>query len=215
MPKVNLLEQLKQNLFLIHAPPAGDRYEVLKECPTTLYSMNHYQRFEALVSLPLTGDQKPSHLMNRMLVLLSDNYKRDFILWGLFLSHLPIEVCSHLLQEKILDPRALVLKADELFQSRVSSPVNLFSPLFLWLRLFLRLKDVLICCHSPPRSLLFLSTWRRRFVLRFLFLLLIFAGILIRRFEVFRLSPPSSDLSFWGEYLQSGYYKDLCSLLYS
>ena len=45
----------------------------------------------------------------------------------LFLCRLPIEVCSHLLQEKISDPRALVLKADELFQSRVSSPVNLLA----------------------------------------------------------------------------------------
>ena len=81
----------------------------------------------ALVSLLLTGDQKPSHLMDRMLGLLPDNYKPDFILRGLFLHRLPIEVCSHLLQEKISDSCALALKADELFQSRVSSPVNLLA----------------------------------------------------------------------------------------
>ena len=62
-----------QILVLIFAPPAGDPYEVLKDRLTTLYFLNDYQRFEALVSLPLTGDQKPSHLMNRMLVLLPDN----------------------------------------------------------------------------------------------------------------------------------------------
>ena len=38
-----------------------------------------------------------------------------------------IEVCSHLLQEKILDPPALALKADELFQSRISYLVNLLA----------------------------------------------------------------------------------------
>ena len=92
-----------------------------------LYSQNDYKRFEALDSLPLTGDQKPSHLMNRMLALLPDNYKPDFILRGLFLRRLPIKVCSHLLQEKISDPHALALKADKLFQSRVSSPVNLLA----------------------------------------------------------------------------------------
>ena len=119
-----------QILDLIRAPPAGDPYEVLKERLTTLYSLNDYQRFEALVSLPLTGDQKPSHLMNRMLALLPDDYKPDFILHGLFLRRLPIEVCSHLLQEKISDPRALALKADKLFQSRVSSPVNLLAEQF-------------------------------------------------------------------------------------
>ena len=40
-----------------------------------LYTLNDYQRFEALVSLPLSGDQKPSHLINRMLALLPDDYK--------------------------------------------------------------------------------------------------------------------------------------------
>ena len=119
-----------QILDLIRAPLAGDPYEVLKERLTTLYSLNDYQRFKALVSLPLTGDQKPSHLMNRMLALLPDDHKPDFILHGLFLGHLPVEVCSHLLQEKISDPRSLALKADELFQSRVSSPVNLLAEQF-------------------------------------------------------------------------------------
>ena len=119
-----------QILDLIRAPPAGDPYEVLKERLTTLYSLNDYQRFEALVSLPLTGDQKPSHLMNRMLALLPDVYKPDFILRGLFLRRLPVEVRSHLLQEKISDSPALALKADKLFQSKVSSPVNLLAEQF-------------------------------------------------------------------------------------
>ena len=120
-------EVATQILDLIRAPPAGGPYEILRERLITLYSLNDYQRFEALVSLTLSGDQKPSHLMNRMLALLPDDHKPDFILRGLFLRRLPIEVRSHLLQEKISDPRALALKADELFQSRVSSPVNLLS----------------------------------------------------------------------------------------
>ena len=119
-----------QILDLIRTPPAGGPYEVLKEQLTTLYSLNNYQRFEALVSLPQTRDQKPSHLMNRMLALLPDNYKPNFILRRLFLCRLPIKVRSHLLQEKISDPHALALKADELFQSRVSSPVNLLAEQF-------------------------------------------------------------------------------------
>ena len=119
-----------QILDLIRAPPAGDPHEVLKECLTTLYSLNDYQRFEALISLTLTSDQKPSHLMNRMLALLPDNYKPDFILHGFFLRRLPIEVRSHCLQEKISDPHALALIADKLFQSRVSSPANLLAEQF-------------------------------------------------------------------------------------
>ena len=74
-----------QILDLIRVPPAGDPYDVLCERLITLNTLNDYQRFEALVSLPLSGDQKPSHLMNRMLALLPDDYKSDFILRGLFL----------------------------------------------------------------------------------------------------------------------------------
>ena len=66
--------------------------------------------------------------MNRMLTLLPDDYKPDFILRGLFLLRLPIDVRSHLLRKKVSDPQALVLKADKLYQSRVStSSVNLLS----------------------------------------------------------------------------------------
>ena len=66
-------EVLSQVLDLINAPPAGDPYEVFREGLITLYMLNDYQPFEALVSLPLSGDQKPSHLMNRMLALLPDD----------------------------------------------------------------------------------------------------------------------------------------------
>ena len=121
-------EVASQILDLIRAPPSGDPYGVLRERLITLYTLNDYQRFEALVSLPLSGDQKPSHLMNRMLALLPDDYKPDFILRGLFLRRLPIDVRSHLLREKVDDPRALALKADKLYQSRVSpSAMNLLS----------------------------------------------------------------------------------------
>ena len=44
--------------------------------------------------------------MNRMLALLPGDYKPDFILRGLFLRRLPIDVRSHLLREKVDDPRA-------------------------------------------------------------------------------------------------------------
>ena len=72
-------------LDLICAPPAGDPYEVLRELLITLYTLNDYQCFGALVSFPLSRDQKPLHLLNRMLALLPDDYKPDFILKGLFL----------------------------------------------------------------------------------------------------------------------------------
>ena len=112
--------------------------------------LNDYQRFEALVSLPHSGDQKPSHLMNRMLALLPDDYKPDFILRGLFLWCLPIDVRSHLLREKVSDPRALALKADELYQSRVSpSSVNLLADDF---DESLHVNLVSSCARTPKTS---------------------------------------------------------------
>ena len=102
-------EVASQLLDLIRTPPSSEPYEVLKSRLVKTYALNDYQRFESLVSLPLTGDQKPSHLMNRMLALLPEDYKPGFILRGLFLRRLPAEVRAHLLQDSISDPRALSL----------------------------------------------------------------------------------------------------------
>ena len=87
-------EVASQILDLILAPLVGDPYKVLRERLITLYTLNDSQRFKALVSLPLSGDQKTYHLMNRMLALLQNDYKPDFILRGLFLPRLPINVHS-------------------------------------------------------------------------------------------------------------------------
>ena len=63
---VLLKEVTTQILDLIRAPPARDPYSVLHERLITLYTLNDYKQFKALVSLPLSGDWKPSDLMNRM-----------------------------------------------------------------------------------------------------------------------------------------------------
>ena len=78
-------EVASQLLDLIRTPPAFEPYEVLKAQFVKTYALNDYQRFESRVSLPLSVDQKPSHLMNRMLALLLEDYKPGFILQGLFL----------------------------------------------------------------------------------------------------------------------------------
>ena len=100
-------EVASQLLDLIRTPPAFEPYEVLKAQFVKTYALNDYQRFESRVSLPLSVDQKPSHLMNRMLALLLEDYKPGFILRGLFLRWLPADVHAHLLQEDISDPCAL------------------------------------------------------------------------------------------------------------
>ena len=66
-------EVASQMLDLIRDPPASKPYEVFKSRLDKTYALNDYQRFESLISLPIFGDQKPSHLMNRMLALLSED----------------------------------------------------------------------------------------------------------------------------------------------
>ena len=56
-----------QLLDLIQTPPAVEPNKVLKERLITLNFLNDYQRFEALVSLTLSGDQTPSHPFSRQL----------------------------------------------------------------------------------------------------------------------------------------------------
>ncbi|XP_023332922.1 uncharacterized protein LOC111704805 [Eurytemora carolleeae] len=120
-------EVASQMLDLILTPPASEPYEVLKALLVKTYGLNDYQRFKSLISLPLSGDQKPSHLMNRMLALLPEDFKPGFIFRGLFLRRLPADVRAHLLQEDISDPNALSLKADELYHSLASASVNVLS----------------------------------------------------------------------------------------
>ena len=71
---------------LIPTPPLVNPYKTPKDRLITLYLLNDCQ---ALVSLPLMGDHKPCHWMNRMFALLPDNYKPDFIVRSLLLCPLP------------------------------------------------------------------------------------------------------------------------------
>ena len=64
---------------------------------------------------------KPSKLMSNMLALLPLDHKLCFFLRGAFLKRLPADIRAHLLRDDFSDPITLALKADEIYQSRVSS----------------------------------------------------------------------------------------------
>ena len=50
-----------------------------------------------------------------MLVLLPEDEKPGFFLFGLFMNRIPADICSHLLTESIADPRCMASRADELW----------------------------------------------------------------------------------------------------
>ena len=114
-------ETANQVLDLIKSPPSSEPYEALKQRLLKLFALDDFQRYEAISSLPLSGDMKPSKLMSSMLALLPVGHKPCFFLRGAFLKRLPADVRAHLLRDDFSDPISLALKADEIYQSRVSS----------------------------------------------------------------------------------------------
>ena len=86
-----------------------------------MYVLTDYARFEAISSLPFSGDMLPSALMSKMLSLLPAGHEACFFLRGAFLKRLPADVRSHLVHDNTSDPLTLSLRADEIHQSRVSS----------------------------------------------------------------------------------------------
>ena len=119
-----------QLLDLVRAPPATP-YEALRSCLIQMNMLSDFQRYQALQSLPLLSDQRPSELMDKMLVLLPEDKKPGFFLWGLFMDRLPADIPAHLLSESISDPQRMALRADELWTMRGwSVPVQVLSEQF-------------------------------------------------------------------------------------
>ena len=114
-------ETANQVLNLIKSPLSSDPYEALKSRLLKLFALDDYQRYEAISNLPLSGNMKPSKLMSNMLALLPLGHKPCFFLRGAFLKRLPADVRAHLLRDDFSDPIALALKADKIYQSKVSS----------------------------------------------------------------------------------------------
>ena len=114
-------ETANQLLDLIKSPPSSEPYEALKKRLLRLFALDDFQRYEAISSLPLSGDMKPSKLMSSLLALLPVGHEPCFFLRGAFLKRLPADVRAHLLRDDFSDPISLALKADEIYQSRVAS----------------------------------------------------------------------------------------------
>ena len=77
-------ETANQVLDLIKSPPSSEPYEALKKRLLRLFALDDFQRYEAISSLPLSGDMKPSKLMSSMLALLPVGHKPCFFSPGSF-----------------------------------------------------------------------------------------------------------------------------------
>ena len=97
-------ETANQVLDLIKSPRSSEPYEALKNQLLKLFALDDFQRYEAISSLPLSGDMKPSKLMSSMLALLPVGHKPRFFLRGAFLKRLPADVQAHLLRDDFSVP---------------------------------------------------------------------------------------------------------------
>ena len=79
-------------LYLIRAPPRDYPYGHLKNRLLQMYGLTSYAHFEAISSLPFSGDMLPSALISKMLSLLPAGHKACFFLRGAFLKRLPADV---------------------------------------------------------------------------------------------------------------------------
>ena len=101
-------------LDLVPAPPV-EPYETLRQRLIQMCSLSEFQGYQALQSLPLLSDQRPSELMDKMLILLPKDDTPGFFFRGLFMDRLPGDIHAHLLSESISNPRRMVLRADKLW----------------------------------------------------------------------------------------------------
>ena len=120
-----------QVVDLIEYPPEEELYESLKARLAELHTLNPFQRYQALMSLTLAVDKKPSTLMGKMCSLLPLDYRvhktQCFIFKGFFLSNLPPTTRTHLMREDIKDLWKLVAKSDEIWQSASDWSINVVS----------------------------------------------------------------------------------------
>ena len=100
-------------LDIMRAPPTSNPYQHLKDWLLRMYVLTDYARFEAISSLPLSGDMLPSALMSKMLALLPADDQNCFFLRGAFFQSLPSDVRAHLVHNQNSDPLALALNAEK------------------------------------------------------------------------------------------------------
>ena len=107
---------------LIDAPPAADPYTAIKERMLASFDTSEYERSQRLLEMPALGDDRPSQLMDKMLVLL-DNHPPCFLFRGIFYQRMPDYIRAALVHSKIEDCRELAKAADVLWSAHQASAI--------------------------------------------------------------------------------------------
>ena len=163
-------------LDLIRAPPTFNPYQHLKDRLLRMYALMDYVRFEAISSLPLSGDMLTSSLMSKMLALLCSNSRWIFSAITIFCWMLPIRKFSATLLQVLLSFLYYPLRQPPPLYVQPSSPLRNVSPTCS--QIFLTSSPPIV---SPPLHFVILSAT-------------IFTPTLARRFLP---KPTASTLTSW------------------
>ncbi len=98
-------------------------YDDLKLRLLGSYTQPKWNRMYHLIHHAGLGDMRPSHLMAKMLSLLSPGTDPDEGVLGLYLDRLPVDMRATLSLTDYVDPRQLAADADLIWDARSSVPV--------------------------------------------------------------------------------------------
>ena len=88
-------------LDLVRAPPA-DSYEALRRWLIQMNSLSDFQHYQALPSFPVLSVQRPSELIDKMLILLPEEEKPGFYFRGLFMDSQPTSDLTYSLSQSAI-----------------------------------------------------------------------------------------------------------------
>jgi hypothetical protein len=109
------------------AAEAFDPYDRLKGRLLAGYVQPRWARMSKLIHHPGLGDQRPSHLMDQMLALLSPATVPGEVFMGLYMDRLPVEMRAGLGTMDFEGPRDLAAAADLIWDARGLSASGLSS----------------------------------------------------------------------------------------
>ena len=99
----------------IESPPDGRKYDNLKDELLRQFTLSPAEMAETLLNLPGLGDQRPSHLLQKILSLHPKDDKPNFLTRAIFLRQLPEDVRGHLTDKTDLTLVKLATEADKFF----------------------------------------------------------------------------------------------------
>lgn len=105
---------------LIKTPPITNKYQALKDRLLGTFGLSESERAHKILHFPEIGDDKPSVLLDRMMVLL-DGHDPCFLFRQVFLERLPQDIQAVLAHQEFPDLRTLAKAADKIWESKTQA----------------------------------------------------------------------------------------------